>query len=392
MGVIFFPIFHRNRVDSVLFQGKPQEQSPSLDFERFAHSLSNHRSNTTLIFPSHIFEHPSFFEILTFVQKREMKFKIQISLGAEFYDYQAIILGALPKEFSSSFLGLELAIDRSLNAKHFEQIKLIEDGAIPFQLLCVPKSDLQPVSFLKSIPEKWLEKTTVFFPKKIDRFDSNLSSEEIFLLKKKLQEQRPNFPFRINLHMVDYYFPKMSEAIPSNQYRANPSEESFAKLYPLLGNYPNIRKLSYQIFGSSFFRPIFVVPYGFFWLLHDPVSAISMPLRFFRKPMILFYKLFDLCVWLLYRFFEIFWLIRHIAIMFFVFSWRTLTRLQLFSISLYHLVIPALLNFLKHPLWYLKEWSPITFYLTVFPIQKIYWFAEFQIQKRLLKTREEKDA
>jgi hypothetical protein len=389
---IFFPIFDRNRVDSVLFQGFAHEGSAAPTLEKILFSISQQIKSSVLVYPSHLFEHPNYKEILERTHHSELKWQLQISLGAEFFDYQKNLLELRKEEYSESFLGVELAIDRNLNPVHLDQINFLEKNNIPFSFLCVPKSDLQPVSFLKDFPDRWLDRVTLFFPKNLDTFYSNLSNDEIYLLRKKIEEQRPNFPFLMNQHMVEFFFSKEKCAGVSAQYRADPSEESFVRLYPLLGKNPLVRKFTYGIFRNPLLSSTLILPYGFFWVLHDPLTALSMPLRLLRRPMILIYKLFDLSVWIFYRILEIFWLLRHLCIMAYVFSWRTISMAQRLSISLYYLIFPPIISFFKQPLWHLEKWFPTLYPLSIYPFKKIYWFAEFQIQKRLLRDTIEKDA
>ncbi len=403
MAEIYFPLFNKNRVESVLFLVSPGFSVPQ-SFDGLRDRLQSVRGNT-IIFPSHLFESQYQQEIKEYLGEESIDFWVQVSLGAELFDYQEDI-----KKWASlsGFCGVEVLADRRLSETHLRQIK---DLGCEYRFVCVPRADLRPVEFLRDFPKEWSGKIAVYFPTKQSSSDERLSNEEIFLLTAKLRDLRPDLTLRPAAHLENYHESIFEQAAADRRFREGPSVETLEGV--IADQNRSIVKLSsLSLAKKGPMLPAIVLPYGFLWILHDPGAAISSVFRLLRHPLRMFHRVKDVFVWLGYRAVELLYLIRHIIIMGHVYLWRSKSVFVVSAIKFFYgvvgLVRSALLFlrygvlyriyfgiihwifirgilFAKNPTWYLQLAFPKTYWLITYPPKKIYWFLEYQYRKRVLR-------
>jgi hypothetical protein len=404
MAEIYFPLFNKSRVESVLFLASPKFSVPE-NFSGLRQRLKIVHGKT-LVFPSHLFEFQWQQELQDYLAETGHRFWIQVSLGAELFDYQNEIQNW---EKIQGFCGVELLADRQLSATHLMQIKKLD---CKFRFVCVPRADMRPVEFLRDFPEQWTSQTTVYFAPKQASAEERLSHEEIYLLHAKLKELRKKFEIRSANHLETYQDSIFERAEEERRFRQDPNSATLEGLISVDGGSSKLKLGGLSLAKKKPMLPAIVLPYGLLWILHDPLAAISSLLRLFRHPLRLFHQGKDLFIWLGYRAIEFLYLFRHLFIMAHVYLWRIKSLFVVVGIrSFYGLINTArnlliflhysvlyrvyyglvhwawirVILFAKNPSWYLQLAFPRTYWLVTYPPKKIYWFFEYQFRKRILR-------
>lgn len=270
---ILVPLLPKGRVDNVLYRaqmGLREHTLSPLGLRDLLDSLTSEAQE--IVFPSHFFEYEHREAALQLLTERGIPFYLQLSPGAELLDYapsleQIVKQGILPK--------IELVMDRAPHSGDWEVLKSLQSIGCSVRYVFCPVREWDAWKAWQGFPREILPELYFYFPAKLNRRDSFLCADEIYLLLVKIREQLPAFPIRVLEHFVKSEPTPKHESLAKTKFRHEPAAELFAKTYSQLGQNRGLRAVLLMVARNVFLKPLVGLLYRVIWLLDDPAAALS---------------------------------------------------------------------------------------------------------------------
>lgn len=428
----FLPLLPKGRIDNVLYRAQIALRADTISEEELHKNLASlSGKNQAIVFPSHFFEFGSYNICLNWLKELSVPFWIQISPGAELRDYLSHIEN-IKQNLNSCFRGIEVVMDRAPHATDWHTFSHLKNLNIQQRFVFCPVVELNALNAISMMPKEIYEDLFLYFPQKKSNKDSFYSADEIFIFLEKIKERIPNYKAQVLTHLsLAETLNAIKESEWEKNFRSDLNSQAYLDNFPLSGKGKVFRSILIRLVKNIITAPIVLGPYLIIWLFHDPRTLLLTPKKYLVYPALAIKRinvLIDLAIKRLtviieiitkrftvfldsiYKRFQslqesfkftfkrlctigwhIIFSFRHIGYIFWMIFCYARTFVMKFYYGFMHLlnylvlILRILFSAILHPAIYSKHYFPPLYWIIFFPVLKIYWIAEYQFKKRILK-------
>ena len=376
------PLLPKGRVDNVLYRAQIALRAAAISKEELRNCLEALESKKReIVFPSHFFEFEYKELCLSWLEELSIPFSVQISPGAELFDYQDKIL-QIKQKHHLLFRGIELVMDRAPHEGDWQILQNLEKNAVEKRFVFCPVIEISAIDAVSNLPANIHTDLYLYFPKKQTQKDSFYSSDEIYIFLAKIKERLPVYTAQVLEHLsFAETITELEESDLQKKFRNDLNSDVYIDNFPILGKSRLFRATIIRLAKNFITAPILILPYLVIWLFHDPRTLLLMPKKFLVYPA-LAYKKFTHIGWHLFFAIDYFLIFCRYYLISLLLKLRRILEIS-------WMVLRMAANALIHPATFSKHHCPPLYWLLFFPVLKIYWFLTFQFKKRVLKIQYE---